>query len=88
MLFTVPKAIVSLLNLMIMQKSSVDFSNIVNANVAHMEKLDKSGMKQVQDKLLLEHKIRQINLQHNSLENCYKIGKNQNRLDHLLSKMI
>ena len=42
-----------------------------------MEKLDKSGMKQVQDKLLLENKIRQINSQHNSLENCYKIGKNQ-----------
>ena len=66
MLFTVPKVTVSLLNLMIMQKSSVDFSNIVNANVVHMEKRDKSGMKQVQDKLLLENLIRQINLQHNS----------------------
>ena len=26
---------------------AVDFSNIVNVNVVHMEKLDKSGMKQV-----------------------------------------
>ena len=78
MLFTVPKVTVSLLNLMIMQKSSVDFLNIANANVVHMEKMDKSGMKQVQDKLLLENLI---NLQHNSGKSLKKYSKTQNRMD-------